>query len=128
MGSGTGGVFFAVAFAMLAPWPAAGTPLALFQLLPGAADPPLTSRLLLGVFHPTDEFVAGQRCDVVPSVESDVTRDQRRTQVAWKLVDDSTGHLFVAHVITLEHTREHVAQLSGHPPDIESVSPKPVRL
>jgi hypothetical protein len=57
------------ALAVLTPWPTAGSPLAFLQLLLGPANAAFSGHLLLGILDPTDELVAGQRCDVLPGVE-----------------------------------------------------------
>src|SRR5689334_22898733 len=49
----------AVALAVLAPRPAAGSAHAVLELLLGPADATLARALLLGVFDPADELVAG---------------------------------------------------------------------
>jgi hypothetical protein len=89
------------AFAMLATRPATSPTLAPFQLLLGPADATLPRYLLLGILDPADEFVAGQRRDVIPGIESGGVGDQRRAQVTWKLVHDPTGHSQAAHSATV---------------------------
>jgi hypothetical protein len=65
------------AFAVLAPWPAARSTLAFLQLLLGPTNAACSGRLLLGILDPADELVAGQRCDVLPGIESRGVGDQR---------------------------------------------------
>jgi hypothetical protein len=57
------------ALAVVAPWPAAGPTLAFLQLLLGPAYTTFSGHLLLGIFDPADELVAGQRRDVLPGIE-----------------------------------------------------------
>src|SRR3954447_303092 len=85
------------ALAVPAPRPAAGPTHAVVQLLLGPADPALPSLLLLGVLDPADEFVAGQRRDVLPGIERCAVGDQRLAQVCGKLVHHATGHSLAAH-------------------------------
>ena len=85
------------ALAVAAPWPAAGTTLALLQLLSRPADSAFPGRLLLGIFDPADELVTGQRCDVHPGPESYRVGDQRLAQVCGKPVHRPTGHPLAAH-------------------------------
>jgi hypothetical protein len=59
------------ALTVTASWPAAGPTLALLQFLLGAADPAFARLLLLGIFDPANELIAGQRCDVIPSLKRD---------------------------------------------------------
>lgn len=82
---------------MPAPGPAAGTPLAFFQLLLGPADAPLSGRRLLGVLDPTDELVARQRRDVIPRSQSRGVGDQRVTQVGGQPMHHPAGHLAMTH-------------------------------
>jgi len=86
---------------VFAPWPAAGPTLAFFQLLLGAADAACSGRLLLGIFDPADELVAGQRRDVLPGIECRGVGDQRLAQVSWKLVYHPAGHSRAAHGTTV---------------------------
>jgi len=65
------------ALAVLAPWPAARPTLAFLKLLLGPANAAFPGRLLLGIFDPADELVAGQRRDVLPGNESRGVGDQR---------------------------------------------------
>ena len=62
---------------VLAPWPAAGPTLTFLQLLHGPADAAFSGHGLLGIFHPADELIARQRCDVLPGVERRRVGDQR---------------------------------------------------
>ena len=89
------------ALAVRAPWPATGPTLAFFQLLLGAANAAFSRGLLLGIFHPADELVAGQRCDVLPGIERRGVGDQRLAQVSRKLVYHPTGHSKAAHGTTV---------------------------
>src|SRR5690349_2178068 len=84
------------ALAVLAPWPAAGPPLALLQLLLGAPDAALPGRLLLSVLHPADELVAGQGRDVLPRLECRGVGHQRFTQVGGQLVHYPTRQSLTA--------------------------------
>jgi hypothetical protein len=88
---------FACALAVLAAGPAAGSTLAFLQLLLGPANAALPSRLLLRIFDPADELVAGQWRDVVPGIESRGVADQRLAQVTRKFVYHTTGHPLAAH-------------------------------
>ncbi len=86
------------AFAVLATRPAAGSTHTLFQLFLGAADATLARLLLLGVFDPADELVAGQGSDVLPRRQRRVVVEQRRSQVGRKFVHHPpTGYRFRAH-------------------------------
>jgi len=69
------------AFAMTAPGPAARAPHAVLELFLSPAYPPLSRRGLLRVLDPADELVASERCDVVPSLESDRVGEERGAQV-----------------------------------------------
>src|SRR6266576_6955682 len=89
------------ALAMLAPWPAAGPTLAFLQLLLGPANAALSGHLLLGIFDPADELVAGQRRDVLPGIQRRGVGGQRLAQVSWKLVHHPTGHSRAAHTATV---------------------------
>ena len=89
------------AFAVRASRPAARSPLALLQLLPGPADPAFPGHRLLGILDPADELVAGQRRDVPPGVECRRVRHQRQAQVAGKPVHHTTGHARAAHGTTV---------------------------
>jgi hypothetical protein len=57
-------VLSAGALAVLAPWTAAGSTLAVLQRLLGPANTPFSRPLLLGILDPADELVAGQRADL----------------------------------------------------------------
>src|SRR5437879_2396331 len=81
----------AVALAVPAPWPATRPTLAFLKLLLGPANATFPGHLLLGIFDPADELVAGQRRDVLPGVECRGVGDQRRAQVCWELVYHPTG-------------------------------------
>ena len=98
---GSAELLSAGALAVCAPWPAAGPTLAFFQLLLGPANAAFSSHLLLGILHPADELVTGQRRDVHPGNECRGVRDQRLAQVSWKLVHHSTGHSRAAHGATV---------------------------
>lgn len=87
------------ALAMRASWPAAGSPLALLQLLPGPADAALAGLPLLGVFDPADELVPRQGRDVPPSIERRRAGDQRLAQVCGQLVHDPTRYSRAAHEV-----------------------------
>jgi hypothetical protein len=86
---------------VLAPRPAAGPALAIFQLLPSPANATLPGRLLLGILDPADELVARQRCDVLPSIERRRVGDQHLAQVCGQLVHYSTGHSRATHTGTV---------------------------
>jgi len=92
---------FAVAFAVVAPRPAAGPTHPLFQLFLGPADAPFPCLVLLGVLDPADELVARQTRDVVPGLERCRIRLQRRAQIGRKLVDHTTWHSCAAHGTTV---------------------------
>ena len=87
--------------AVRAPWPAAGSALAVLQLLLGPANAALSCRHLLGILDPADELVAGQRCDVLPGIECRGVGDQRLPEVRRKLVHHPTGHSRGAHRATV---------------------------
>ncbi len=89
------------ALAVPAPWPAAGSTLAFLQLLLGPADAAFSGHLLLGILHPADELVSGQRRDVLPSIECRRVGDQRPAYVCGKLVHHPTGHSLAAHRVTV---------------------------
>ena len=91
----------AVAFAVVAPRPAARPPLALLKLLLGAANAAFSGHRLLGVLYPADELVAGQRRDVLPGIERRRVADQSFAQVFRKFVDHPTGHTLTAHKTTV---------------------------
>jgi hypothetical protein len=111
---------------MRAPRPATGPTLAFFQLFLGPADAAFSGSLLLGIFDPADELVAGQRRDVPPGIECDRVGDQRHTQVSGKLVHDPTRNSQVAHKdtlatqigqeisLTLGIHVPHAAEIAGH--------------
>src|ERR1039457_5790313 len=80
------------ALAVLAPWPAAGPTLAFLQFLLGPANAAFSGHLLLGILYPANELVAGQRRDVLPSIECRGVGDQCLAQVRGKSVHHSTGH------------------------------------
>ena len=75
--------------------------MAFFQLLLGPANAAFSGFLLLRIFDPADELVAGQRRDVLPGIECGRVGDQRHTQVSGKLVHDATGNSQAAHRATL---------------------------
>ena len=83
--------------AVPAPRPAAGPTPAFLQFLLGPANAPFSGHLLLGILDPADELVAGQRRDVLPSIECRGVGDQRLEQVRGKLVHHPTGHSVAAH-------------------------------
>ncbi len=87
----------AVALAVVATWPAAGSPFAFLEFLGHPTNATFSGRDLFGVLDPADELIAGERRDVFPRVERDVVVDQRFTQVSRKLVDDSAGYSLAAH-------------------------------
>ena len=82
---------------MLAPWPATGPTLALFQLFLGPANATCSGHLLLGILDPADELVAGQRRDVPPGIECCRVGDQRAAQICGKSVHHPAGHSLAAH-------------------------------
>ena len=91
------GPLLACAVAVLAARPAAGPAQAFLQLLLG---PPNTARpggLLLGIFDPADELVAGQWRDVVPGIECRRVGLQRLTQVRGQFMYHPTGDSLAAH-------------------------------
>ena len=100
----------ASALAVLAPWPAAGSTLAVLQLLLGPANAACSRCCLLGVLDPADELVAGQRCDVLPGIECRGVGDQRLPEVCWKLVHHPTGHSRGGHSGTVAVGREPVLE------------------
>jgi len=86
---------------MLTPWPAAGSTLAVLQLLLGPANAACSCRRLLGILDPADELVAGERCDVLPGIECCEVGDQRLPEVCGKLVHHPTGDSRGAHRATV---------------------------
>src|SRR5207302_6514778 len=88
------------ALAVPATWPAAGPTLAFPQLLLGPANATFSGHLLFGILDPTDELVAGQRRDVLPSSECRRVGDQRLAQVCGNPVHHTTGHSLAAHTTT----------------------------
>lgn len=89
------------AFAVFAAGPAARPALAFLELLAGPTDAALPRLLLLGVFDPADELVAGQRRDVVPGGQDRGVGEQRLPQISGKLVHHPTGYLRAAHEATV---------------------------
>jgi hypothetical protein len=85
------------ALAVPAPRPAAGPTPAFLQFLLGPANAPFSGHLLLGILDPADELVAGERSDVLPSIESRGVGDQRLEQVRGKLVNHPAGHSVADH-------------------------------
>ena len=83
---------------MAATRPAARPALTLLQLLLGTANAALSSLLLLGIFDPADELVAGQGRDVLPRGECCRVGNQRFAEVYGQIVHHPTGHLLVVHV------------------------------
>jgi hypothetical protein len=69
------------AVAVLAPRPAAGPALAIFQFLLGPANATFSGLLLLGILDLADELVARQGCDVLPNIECRGVGDQGLAQV-----------------------------------------------
>jgi hypothetical protein len=93
------------ALAVVAAWPAAGSTLAVLQLLLGPADAACSCRRLLGILDPADELVAGQRCDAPPGIQCRGVGDQRLPEVCWKFVHHPTGHSRGAHRATVAAVR-----------------------
>ena len=85
------------ALSVPAPLPAAGPTLAFLQLLLRTANTAFSGHLPLGIFDPSDELVAGQRRDVLLSIECRRVGDQRLVQVRGKLMHRPTGHSLAAH-------------------------------
>ena len=94
----------AVAFAVLAPRPAAGSALARFQFLLCPANAALSGQLLFGILDPTDELVATQGRGVLPGGERRGVGDKRLAQVCGQLVHRPTGHT-LAHRATVAGRR-----------------------
>jgi len=92
--------------AMFATGPAAGSTLALFEFFIGSSNSTLAGGLLLGVFDPADELVAGEHGDVVPGCERCGVRSQRLAEVGRKWVHDTTRNVGVAHIF---HGNKHTA-------------------
>jgi hypothetical protein len=99
-------LLFAGALAVRAPGPAARPAQTLFQFLLSPADAAFSGLLLLGILDPADEFVAGQRRDVLPGTERSGVGDQRNPQIAWKLVHHTSGQSWVAHRTTVVGRKE----------------------
>jgi hypothetical protein len=68
-------------FAMRTPGPTTRSTLALFQFLFRSPNATGSRHLLFGVFHPTDEFVAGEGRDVLPRVHRHRIGDECLSQV-----------------------------------------------
>ena len=92
-----GGLLPTGALAVLAPGPAAWTALAFLELFLRPPNAALSGGLELCILDPADELVAGQGRDIRPGVECRGVGNQRRTQVRWKLMHDTTGHSLAAH-------------------------------
>lgn len=92
------------AIAMAATGPAARPAHAFLQLLLGPANAAFSSLLLLRILDPTDELVAGERRDVVPSSERGEIREQRLAQVVGEFVHDPTGDSLAAHAFGFSET------------------------
>jgi hypothetical protein len=71
----------ASALAVAATRPAARPALTFLQLLLGPANAALSSLLLLGIFDPADELVAGQGRNVLPGSECRRVGNQRLAEV-----------------------------------------------
>jgi len=82
-----------VATARPAAWPAHSV----LKLFLSATDPAGSSLILLGVLNPTDELVASQGGDVLPTVQREVVCEQGLPQVSWKFVDDSARNALATH-------------------------------
>jgi hypothetical protein len=85
------------ALTMLAPRPAARSTLALLQFLLGAANASFARLLLLRILDPADELIAREGRDVLPRGQRRVVADQRRAQIGWQLVHDTTRHSRAVH-------------------------------
>jgi len=92
--------------AVFASWPAARAPLTFLQFLLGSANAPFSGRLLFGVLDPADEFVPGQRRDVLPGNQCSGIADQRIAQVSWEPVHHPTGHSRATHEATVASSEE----------------------
>lgn len=88
---------FAGAFAVFAAWPTTRSSHAVFKFFLGAANPALSCGWLFGIFDPTHELIAGQRCDVLPQRERSWVGDERPAQIERKFVHYSAGNPLANH-------------------------------
>ena len=77
--------------------PTTWTALSLFEFFLCAPDSSCPCRDLFGIIDPTNEFVAGERCDVIPGLESRTIRNQGAPQVGGKFMDHATGYTSCVH-------------------------------
>jgi hypothetical protein len=85
------------AVAVPASRPAARSTLTFLQLLLGPSNSAFSGHRLLRILDPADELIAGQRSDVLPSIECRGVGDQCLAQVCGKFVHRPTGHSVAAH-------------------------------
>src|SRR5580692_7945617 len=93
-------ILLTVAFAVVAPRPAAGPTLPFFKLLLGSPNAAFSGHLLLGILDPADKLIAAQRRDVHPGSKRRRAGDQRFAQVFREFVHRPTGHSLAAHPAT----------------------------
>lgn len=82
---------------VLTPRPATGPALTFHQLLLGPTNAALSGRLLLGILHPADEFVAAQGRDVCPGGKCIGIGGQCLAQVRGELVYHPARHVLTGH-------------------------------
>src|SRR5689334_15777542 len=85
---------------MAAARPTARPTLTFFELLLRPPDAAFSRLFLLRILDPADELVAGERCDVEPSLERGRVREKRGAQILRKLVDDSARDASLGHART----------------------------
>jgi hypothetical protein len=90
-------LLFTGALAMFAPGPTAWPTHAILEFFPSPANAPLSGLLLLGIINPTDELIAGQRCDVLPGVERRGIGQKRLPQVNREFMHHPAGYSRCAH-------------------------------
>ncbi len=88
-------------FAVPTPRPTTGPALAICQFLAGPTYASFAGHQLLRILHPTNELIAGKRCDVPPRIERRGIGHQHLTQVPREWVHDSSGHPRTTHNATL---------------------------
>jgi len=71
--------------------------LALLEFFLGTANTSFSGHVLLGIFDPADEFVPGQRRDVVPGMERRRVGHEGLTQIARELVHHPAGESRTTH-------------------------------
>ena len=82
--------------------PAAWASHPILELLDGAADATLTSRIALGIFDPADGLVARQGGDVAPRVGRHLASTKALLEIGGKVVDRATTQLARCHLAIVE--------------------------